>query len=172
MAVGRRLATVTLLLGAMWALPSVSDRPAPAGVASLPLAFQTAPGRDVWETEPLETTARVVGLSWEGHSPQRAWVRSHQEGRWSPWVELELSVDEGPDPGSPEAAPRRPASAPVYVGRARSVQYRVETADPSELRAEVVRSGGGGELRRLRPRWARADASPASPDMVTREQWG
>ena len=173
MAVGRRLATLILLLGAVWALPFLSGRPAPARVASVPLAFQTAPGGDVWETEPIEATATVVGLSWAEQSPQRAWVRSDQEGGgWSPGVALELGVDEGPAPKSAEAAGRRPASAPVYVGRARAVQYRVKTADPSGLRAEVVSSGGGGALQRLRPRWARADASPARPDMVTREEWG
>jgi hypothetical protein len=165
------------VLGITLAVPvvPVGDISGRSEVRSVPLAFAAGPAEGVWETDPLPMPATVVGLSWSGGRPERAWVRSSSDGRrWEEWIEIGLELDAGPDPGTAEAAGQRAASEPIYVGRAQLVQYRVEARDPSGLRGEVVGPRRPGLLQRVRLPWkqAEADASPDRPALVSRAEWG
>ena len=179
-----RAAVVAGVVGAALVAPRISIHalPAPPVASSLVLSFQDA-GTETWETSPIEATATVAGLSWEGGAPRRAWVRASEDGsEWTPWTELLVDADHGPDPGTAEAAGRRPASEPVYVGKANWLQYRVEEAEPGRVKAEVVETAGRqlGVLERaaLVVRGIRltdaesAGASPAAPTFISREEWG
>ena len=83
--------------------------------------------------------------------------------------------------GNRRGSGARPASEPVYVGKANWLQYRVEEAEP-EVKAEVVETAGRqlGVLERaaLVVRGIRltdaepAGASPAAPTFISREEWG
>ncbi len=179
-----RTAVVAGVVGAALVAPRITIQalPAPPVASSLALSFQDA-GSDNWETPPIEATATVAGISWEGDPPRRAWVRASEDGsEWSPWTELLVDAEHGPDPGTAEAAGARPASEPVYVGKANWLQYRVEGAEPGRVKAEVVETAGRqlGVLERaaLVVRGIRlsdaeqAGASPTSPTFITREEWG
>ena len=100
-----RAAVVAGVVGAALVAPRISipPLPAPPVASSLVLSFQdagTKRGR-----RPIEATATVAGLSWEGGAPRRAWVRASEDGsEWTPWTELLVDADHGPDPGTAEAA--------------------------------------------------------------------
>ncbi len=179
-----RAAVVAGVVGAALVAPRITIHalPAPPVASSLALSFQDT-GTETWETSPIEATATIAGLSWEGDAPSRAWVRASEDGsEWSPWTELAVDAEHGPDPGTAEAAGSRPASEPVYVGRANWLQYRVEGAEPGRIKAEVVETAGRqlGALERaaLVVRGIRltesdqAGASPTAPNFISREEWG
>ncbi len=179
-----RAAVVAGVVGAALVAPRITIHalPAPPVASSVALSFQDT-GTETWETPPIEATATIAGLSWEGDAPSRAWVRASEDGsEWSPWTELAVDAEHGPDPGTAEAAGSRPASEPVYVGRANWLQYRVEGAEPGRIKAEVVETAGRqlGALERaaLVVRGIRltdsdeADASPSAPNFISREEWG
>ena len=139
-----RTAVVAGVVGAALVAPRITIQalPAPPVASSLVLSFQDA-GTATWETSPIEATATVAGISWEGDAPRRAWVRASEDGsEWTPWTELLVDAEHGPDPGTAEAAGARPASEPVYVGKANWLQYRVEGAEPGRVKAEVVETAG------------------------------
>ncbi len=156
--------------------------PYPARAESIPLSFvRQAP--DLWETEPVAAVATVVGVSWDGQAPRRAWVRSSTDGQeWSRWTPVVIDADHGPDPGTGEYRASRPASEPVFVGAAQMVQFRVETADPGRMRAEVVETTGRtlSLTERARHLWSRvaldpgasAGAVPDQPTILPRSAWG
>jgi hypothetical protein len=104
----------------------------------------------------------LVGLRWSGRGEPEVRVRVRRaEGRWSRWIELDSHAEHRPDAGSGEhSAPG--ASAPLWVGRADWVQYRLS------------RRVGGMRLHfvsvRGRPR-ARAAQEP-QPEIVPRADWG
>lgn len=107
-------------------------------------------------------------------------------GTWSDWVEPDPLGDDGPDPGSAEAANAKPAwqrmSEPVWVGEASSLQMRVEGGAPDDIEVHLVDSLGlsrslsqrAGDA--LRAAWHGAGPSAAEaanrPSIVTRAQWG
>ncbi|MDP8959915.1 MAG: S-layer homology domain-containing protein [Actinomycetota bacterium] len=183
---GRRWMWLLGLAGMAVVVPWISlrDLPVPAQARSFPVLFTQTNG--VWESPPMQMTATVAGLSWQEQPPEQVWVRSSEDGvDWTEWVELEVVPDTRPDPGTSEARNQRAASAPAYVGRARFLQYRVRgptLTSPMGLRAEVVETAGRGLglLERAELLWRRvelggageADAAPAQPEMVSREQWG
>ncbi len=185
---GRRLllrtAVVAGVVGAALIAPrlTIQALPAPPAASSFALSFQEA-GSDTWETPPIEAAATIAGLSWEGDPPRRAWVRASKDGsEWSPWTELQVDSEHGPDPGTAEAAASRPASEPVYVGEANWLQYRVEGAEPGRVKAEVVETAGRqlGVLERAAlvvrgielTSAVEAGASPTAPEFISRDEWG
>lgn len=180
----RRWWWLLALVAAAVLLPlfQLGEVPPPAEARSLPLPVRQIQG-GTWESDPIQVNATVAGLSWEGQPPGAIQIRSSEDGvRWSDWVGLEVVPDTRPDPGTAEAARQRPASSPIYVGRARFLQYRVVAADPAQLRAEVVDTSGRSLslAERAKMLWRRAtfqapgaDAQPDRPaGIVTREQWG
>lgn len=127
----------------------------------------------------------LVGVS----VPEGARVRvrtSDAAGSWTPWVEAEAIGDDGPDPGSAEAAAARPGwqrmSEPLWVGDASRLQIRVLGGDLDDVAVHLFDSLGlsRSPLRRMLDAWrdawrglraARAHASDRPP-IVSRSQWG
>jgi hypothetical protein len=108
---------------------------------------------------PDRSTARIVaprpfslvGLKWRGGSLPDAELRVRRGGRWSRWQHLGVHG--------------RGVSDPVWVGRARTVQYRLDRRVPG-LRVHFVAVG----RRSVR---ARASQSTDAPfPYVSREDWG
>ena len=114
-----RAAVVAGVVGAALVAPDIHPRV--AGATGRIVARSLLPGRrpETWETSPIEATATVAGLSWEGTAPRRAWVRASEDGsEWTPWTELLVDADHGPDPGTAEAAGHgRPASRSTSARR-------------------------------------------------------
>jgi hypothetical protein len=102
------------------------------------------------------------------------------DGRWGPWYDLErVGRDDGPDPGTAEAAVDRSRgyTDPVYVGAA----SRLQLETPAGVDEDLVFSAGlldteglsRGALRRsVRVTGPVAEASTAAPAHVTRAGWG
>ena len=158
---------------------SIEQVPPPAEKGSLQLEVPAA--STVWVSPPLEVDATAAGLSWED-APAEAWIRASADGtKWGPWVALHADPDHGPDPGGAEAAAARDGSDPVWVGKARFIQYRIEGRG-DDLHAEYVETAGRNlsAWERVKlfvsriaiGRRAPAVAQPDQPAMVSRQEWG
>jgi putative cell wall-binding protein len=104
---------------------------------------------------------------------------------WTAWTVVDVHPEEGPDPGSPEAAaaePGRTASQPVWVDEASHLQLRVLGASPADVDVHLIDTKGlslstGQRFRdALASAWRGAGTPAAAevsrPSIVTREQWG
>ena len=148
-------------------------------------ASETLADGAVYETEPIRAEVTVAGISWTDGRPAAAWVRASTDGAdWTPWAQVVIEAEHGPDPGTAEAATQTAASEPVYVGEAQWIQYRVQPQRLSDLvglSAEVVETAGRNRstLQRLGDAfsnltWNPADvrAAPGRPDIIGRDVWG
>ena len=129
--------------------------------ASLPVSSAfAAPGTaDFERAAPDRASARIVaprpfnlvGLNWRGHAAPDVDLRVRRSSGWSGWRHVGVHGAGGSDP--------------VWVGRARVVQYRLSRRVPG-LRLHFVAVG----KRRVH---ARASQTVDTPfPYVTREQWG
>ena len=93
----------------------------------------------------------LVGMHWGGSAAPDAEIRVRRGSGWSRWQHLGVHGEGGTDP--------------VWVGRARTVQYRLSRRVPG-LRLHFVAVG-------KRPVRARASQTTATPfPYVSREDWG
>jgi hypothetical protein len=130
----------------------------------------------------------VAGATWEpGTAPARMVleIRTSDAGRWSPWEEVEVHEEHGPDPGSAEARNARDGSDAVVLGDVDEVQTRVTSPSgeaPEGLHLAVVESDPVAEDEPTEPAaidGAAADgldtvasAGPPRPRIYSRAQWG
>ena len=101
---------------------------------------------------------------------------------WSDWTHVHADVDEGPDPGSPEAADDSNFSPPVWVGDTGFIQTRVAGASTRDVAVELIDATGASRsltqrtVDAVRAAFATsatpAVASPGQPRIVTRAEWG
>lgn len=123
---------------------------APAGAR--PTDFEVAAPDRARASVTAPRTFNLVGLRWRGTARPDVDLRVRRAGGWSRWEHL----------GEHENG----ASDPVWVGRARTVQYRLSRRVPG-LRLHFVAVG-----KRRAPR-ARASQDVATPfPYVPREDWG
>lgn len=101
----------------------------------------------------------LVGARWSGGGSVE--VRIHDDDGWTPWAELELAPEEGPDPATGEPAPI--ATEPLWVGEADGFAVRTAGA-VTDLRMFLVRST---TERRPVP-GAGASVASATPPAVAR----
>ncbi len=169
------------LVAVLFLAPEVSLEPVPPPAETGSLELNVPAGSTVWVSPPLEVDATAAGLSWED-APAEAWIRASADGTaWGPWVALHADPDHGPDPGGVEAAASRDGSDPVWVGKARFIQYRIEGRGV-DLQAEYVETAGRNlsAWERVKlffsriafGRRAPAVAQPDQPAMVSRQEWG
>ena len=175
---------VALVLGAALALaaPGLSTRPFIPGVVEFELAAPPAPAgiasNSGFVSPPVHTPKRfnLVGLSWRGRGAPAIAVRAREDGGdWTPWT---------PATGDGKSGPRLSTSAPVWVGEADWVQYRMSRRVAS-LRLHFVNTTGTATakdrlvngLRRVAheavvsvaPAWG---ASASEPRIHPRSEWG
>jgi hypothetical protein len=151
------------------AVPDVASAPAshvPFRAADFELAPRgaAAAAGGAVHSRPLRAPQRfsLLGLRWRGRGEPRILVRVRRSGRrWSRWVVLDAHADHRPDAGTAERSVEA-ASAPLWVGAADWVQYRLSRRVPG-LRLHFVRV-------RSRP-VARASQEP-QPEIVPRADWG
>jgi hypothetical protein len=173
-----------LVLGAGLALaaPGLSTRPFVPDVVEFELDAPPAPAavaaNSGFVSPPVHTPKRfnLVGLSWKsGGRPQIA-VRARKDGDgWTPWT---------PATGDGRSGERLSTSAPVWVGEADWVQYRMSREVP-DLELHFVNTTGTATakdrllngLRRVAheavvsvaPAWG---ASASQPRIHSRSEWG
>jgi len=132
----------------------------------------------------------TVGVSWDPGQVRgeriRVRVRSLDKGRWSRWQPVDYDANEGPTPGTAEAAGARPGTDPMLVGDVDKVQVEVFTPSgraPRGMRLAVIDPGRTTAPVRQRPaidtaRLASADTTASSslvtpkPKIFSRAQWG
>jgi hypothetical protein len=120
-------------------------------------------------SRPLRAPERfsLVGLRWRSAEEPTISLRVRRAGRhWTRWLKLPGAPDGAPDPSAGrEARAARGSSAPVWVGRADWVQYRLSRRVPG-LRLHFVRVDRNGWRA---PRAARAQAG--QPPIQPRSTW-
>jgi hypothetical protein len=154
------------LCAAAVAAPAEAATPPPFRAADfelVPRAAAVAAGGAL-RSRPLRAPGRfnLVGLRWSGRGEPTVRVRVRRRGgRWSRWARLDSHAEHRPDAGTGERSARG-ASAPLWVGAADWVQYRLGRP-VSRLRLHFVRV-------RSRPT-ARVSQEP-QPEIVPRADWG
>ena len=174
---------IALLLGAALALaaPGLTTRPFVPEVVEFELAAPPAPAgiaaNDGFVSDPLRAEKRfnLVGFSWHGRQVPAIALRAREDGDdWTRWTPV---GEDGRRGG------RRSTSAPVWVGEADWVQYRMSRQVPG-LRLHFVNTTGTAtaadrllnSLRRtvneavvsIAPAWGAA----SRPRIRSRAEWG
>jgi 5-hydroxyisourate hydrolase-like protein (transthyretin family) len=181
---------VLAVLGAV-AAPALSVRPYRPTAVDFELApaggVRAAGGGRV-ASAPLRTSKRfnLVGLRWRGSAKPKIALRARRDGgSWSRWVPLEADPADGPDPGG--EGHRGGASAPLWVGQADWVQYRLSRPVPG-LRLHFVNATGTATAKDRALTAVRrtvsagvvalgglvgsAEAESSQPEISPRSDWG
>jgi hypothetical protein len=127
---------------------------------------------------PMHTPKRfnLVGLSWEGSGEPAVAVRARKDGDdWTPWT---------PATGDGKHGQRESTSAPVWVGEADWVQYRMSrrvpglelhfvnttgTATAKDRLLNGIRRAAHAAVASIAPAWG---ATASQPRIHTRAEWG
>lgn len=130
------------------------------------------------ETPTLPTDEfRVAGVTWDAGSVDGevlTYVRTREESGWTDWYRLDDVSDDGPDPGSREAAKARAGTAPLIVGPSDAVQVKVATADgdaPADVQVDLLDLGTTTTTKESKP-LAAAQAATPMPTIRSRAAWG
>jgi hypothetical protein len=194
---GRALAVVAIAtvaaLGAV-AAPALSTKPYRPEPVDFSIAAQGVLGSpDAGEgivSEPVEAPKRfnLVGLTWSSQEEPALSMRTRtDDGEWTRWTPVDTHAEDGPDPGTDEAAAAG-MSNPVWAGEADWVQYRASehlpgvrlhfvntagTATPTD-RVETALRGVANDAVTTAASVLSADlagAQDAQPAMVSRASW-
>ena len=123
----------------------------PPALAAKPADFERAAPHAASGKVSAPRTFNLVGLHWRGGATPDVELRVLRAGGWGRWQHLGVHGQGGSDP--------------VWVGRARTVQYRLDRRVPG-LRLHFVAVGE----RRTKVRAAQATTTPFP--YVSREDWG
>lgn len=168
-----------------------ADHAEAAEAAAKVQAQRTAPSGPLAPLKPAAVTPptatapfSLVAVSWKGAAPVGTTVQvrvREKDGAWTPWQELELSAEHGPDPGSAEdvaAGGRRGTDPLLTAGDSDGVQVRVDSpggvlpADASVSLVDPKTSGADTFAAQTPPATAVAAGDPLKPAIITRAQWG
>ena len=141
------------------------------GALSTANALQPAIAASIKVAKPAELVAVTADQDFPaGTSIQ---VRVKEKGRWSPWTELHVDPEHGPDPGSDEAAAARPGSDPLMTRNATRVQVRIDTPTGSVPKGTELTLVNAPSAESDKPTATlSAMATVGQPPIVTRSQWG
>jgi hypothetical protein len=123
----------------------------PSALAANPADFERAAPDPAAAQVSTARAFNLVGLKWRGRATPDVELRVRRGSRWSRWQDLGVHGRGGSDP--------------AWVGRARTVQYRLDRRVPG-LRLHFVAVG----RRRATARVAQTTATPFP--YVSREAWG
>ena len=186
LALGAALAVAATLLPTPrleWVESAVSVR-----VGVEPVAAQEAPGvpgapdvapPGVDQEDRLQAASpapgefTMIGVSPERPTDEPIFVRTRADGVWTEWMEVEHSVDDGPDPGTAEERASRAdgaaASEPIWVGTADAFEVNL----PDEARdADVVVVRTEERAQVVSPAVEPAGADIPGPTITSRASWG
>jgi hypothetical protein len=188
------VAAIVVLLGLV-AGPALSSRPyrpepTDFSIAGGAIAGSPRPSGGV-VSEPLRAPKRfnLVGMTWDnGPSDPAIAVRTRADGgEWTRWAPVDAQAEDGPDPGSDEAAAAGMTN-PVWAGEADWVQYRSSRPLPDVELHFVNTKGTATAADRLRTGLRKAantavvslagalgaklaGAAEDQPAIVPREDW-
>jgi hypothetical protein len=113
---------------------------------------------------------QMIGFDWAAGDLDHLEIEVRTGGTWSEPEELVVSLDEGPDPGTPEAASSRPGVGPVWVGsQATAVRVRLDHGQVRDLRVREIESIEPSSGALALPV---AAAGPDWPGIRPRSMWG
>jgi hypothetical protein len=140
--------------------------PGPAHADTARIVAQDVPlrgARTLASVAPIEFD--LVGLHWQGAGGVRFRTRS-ETGQWSAWRPAAPEAEDGPDPGTAEAARSRGwrIGNPYWTGPSDRIQYRVARG-VRRLRAYFVHSP-------VEARPLRTVSLAGAPPIVPRAAWG
>jgi hypothetical protein len=160
------------------ALAELSRQPpekAPQGGANADAA-PTASRPTVLTARTVSERFDAVGITWDGASDPAEGtvvsVRVREKGSWTDWYTLDADNDDGPDPGTADAAGERKGTSPLLTSGADGYQVRVDAPAgslPPGLRVDLVDAGSPAPASAP---VATADALAARPGIVSRASWG
>ena len=190
------LASVAVVALGVVAAPALSTKPYRPEPVDFSIAAQGVigdpdPGAGI-VSEPIEAPKRfnLVGLTWSsdpGDEPSLA-MRTRSDGReWTRWAPVDAHAEDGPDPGSDEAAASG-MSNPVWAGEADWVQYRSSerlpgarlhfvntagTATAADRVETALRGAANDAVATAASLWGAdlAGAQESQPTMVSRASW-
>ncbi|WP_370615005.1 Ig-like domain repeat protein [Mumia qirimensis] len=119
---------------------------------------------------------RVAGVTWDRGSVDGqvvTYVRTREDSGWTDWYRLEDTTDDGPDPGTREAANARAGTAPLIVGSSDAVEVTVATPDgvvPDDVQVDLL-DLGTTTTKHVEPLAAASAATPM-PTIRSRAAWG
>lgn len=110
--------------------------------------------------------AQLVGFVWDGSPDAELHLRSHTNGVWSEWVDLQADGSEAPDS---EGGHRHQTLGPVWVGAGTdSVDVTVDHGSLTNLRLDAVKVAPPQSTFGIQP----AGASAPYPGIIPRSAWG
>lgn len=155
--------------------PPVDGALAPDGT---PAPDPTHPVATVVDTPKLSTDDfRVAGVTWDNGSVDGevvTYVRTREKDGWTDWYQLDDATDDGPDPGTREAARARGGTAPLIVDDSDAIQVTVATPDgtvPDDVQVDLLDLGTTTTTKQTEP-LAAADAATPMPTIRSRAAWG
>ena len=183
----RRLLTFALSLSAsatvLVALPTITPgataapRPVEPGLEQVALS-----GADPAALQSPPLTGKrfsLMGVTWRPDAAVdgvEVQVRTHTDGRWTAWEEVEAEGDDAPDAGTDDTGRRlRSGTSPIWTGPSDGVQVRVDTvsgAVPQDVKIELVDPGTSPADRVPAVPSGVAHAAAVQPAILTRAQWG
>ena len=172
-----RFVLVGLLSMALVGLPLLPDgtlRALQVDEQRVALAFADD-GGGAWISAPVEGDHTIAGLTWDDpdDAPEQTEVRVRTDEGWGDWEVVPTDDEHTPDPGTSEDLRARGGTAPIVVEGADAVQFRVTDADaPADLAADLVAVEDPDAARRIRERPGGAEATPATPAIHPRSDWG
>ncbi|MGH1565080.1 Ig-like domain repeat protein [Mumia sp. DW29H23] len=120
---------------------------------------------------------RVAGVTWDRGSVDGevvTYVRTRETDGWTDWYRLDDATDDGPDPGTREAAKARAGTAPLIVGESDAIQVTVATPDgtvPDDVQVDLLDLGTTTTTKQVEP-LAAAEAATPMPSIKSRAAWG
>ena|GEM_PF-1022837 len=188
------VAAIVVVLGLV-AGPALSSRPYRPDPADFSVAGGSIAGDPAADegvvSEPLHAPQRfnLVGMTWtDGPARLAIAVRTRaDDGEWTHWTPVDAQSEDGPDPGTDEAAASGTTN-PVWAGEADWVQYRSSRRLPGVQLHFVNTSGTATATDRLRTGLRKAantavvslagllttklaGAAEDQPAIVPREDW-
>ncbi|NUS72401.1 MAG: hypothetical protein HOQ05_03240 [Corynebacteriales bacterium] len=140
-------------------LATVKNGAATTEAVSLPDAAHNAPSHYQAATKPFS----AAGLTWVGEGDVHASIRTHSDGRWSPWFAL----------GHGETGPGRAGTALAWTGTSDGVEITAQVAYGSaqDVRLHLINPGQDTYTSGSRGPLAGVDESAAPLPVLSRADW-
>jgi hypothetical protein len=127
------------------------------------------------ETEPIPAgAAAMIGVEAPSGEEVPVQVRTREDGTWTEWIDLDFEdgADDGPDPGTPEAAAANAkVTEPLWIGHVDELQLRVAGGEAAEeLQLHAIDIDGSLDFDPLAAKPGAAHAVDR-PNFIPRTSW-
>lgn len=152
--------------------PSFSDMPATSLAAQRAASEEPIGAERVSAVEASVEEFNLIGVTLDAEPDEPVLVRVREDdGAWGEWNEVEVDVDLGPDPGTPESQGSvGVVTEPIWVGSASGFEVSVAPDDTDHVGVTVVRERTRRVVAESTPL---SEAAVAAPFAInSRASWG